>query len=143
MRKKDITHKIMSSIPSKDTEPELLLGKSLWFLGLRYRKHYKIIGKPDFVLVRSKIAIFCDGDFWHGNNWRLRKLKNRNEEFSKYSDFWIRKITNNINRDKKVNRKLRSTGWTVIRFWESQIRKSPSKCAEKVLKYHNAIINDI
>lgn len=141
MRKKDITHKIMSSIPSKDTVPELLLGKSLWSLGLRYRKHYKIIGKPDFVLVSSKIAIFCDGDFWHGNNWRLRKLKNRNEEFSKYSEFWIRKITNNINRDKKVNRKLRVTGWTVIRFWESQIRKSSIKCAEKVLKKHNEIIN--
>jgi DNA mismatch endonuclease (patch repair protein) len=133
----------MSSIPSKDTEPELRLGKSLWSLGLRYRKHYKILGKPDFVLVSSKIAIFCDGDFWHGNNWRLRKLKNRNEEFSKYSDFWIRKITNNINRDKKVNRKLRVTGWTVIRFWESQIRKSSIKCAEKVLKIHNDIINKI
>lgn len=143
MRKKSITHKIMSSIPSKDTEPELLLGKSLWSLGLRYRKHYKILGKPDFVLVSSKIAIFCDGDFWHGNNWRLRKLKNRNEEFSKYSDFWIHKITNNINRDKKVNRKLRATGWTVIRFWESQIRKSSIKCAIKVLKKHNEINNII
>ena len=76
-RSEEMTRKIMSAIPSKGTEPEILLGKSLWSLGLRYRKHYDIEGKPDFVLVKSKIAIFCDGDFWHGNNWRLRKLKSR------------------------------------------------------------------
>ena len=135
-RSEEMTRKIMSAIPSKGTEPEILLGKSLWSLGLRYRKHYGIEGKPDFVLVKSKIAIFCDGDFWHGNNWRLRKLKSREEEFSTYSDFWVKKITNNIKRDKKVNRKLRNEGWTVLRFWESRIRKSPEKCAMKVLRTH-------
>lgn len=140
MRRKEITHKIMSSIPSKNTEPELLLGKALWSFGIRYRKHYKITGKPDFVIVKTRIAIFCDGDYWHGNNWRVRKLKNRNEEFSSYNDFWINKISSNINRDKKVNRELRKEGWTVIRFWESQIRKSSSKCAEKVLKKHKEFI---
>jgi DNA mismatch endonuclease (patch repair protein) len=136
MRKKEVTHKIMSSIRSKDTEPEKLLGKALWSMGLRYRKHYKIEGRPDFVLVRTKIAIFCDGDFWHGNNWRLRKMKNRKEELLSYSDFWKNKISRNIERDKKVNRILKKNGWTVIRFWESQIRKSPERCAKAVLLVH-------
>ncbi|HEQ71027.1 MAG TPA: very short patch repair endonuclease [Spirochaetia bacterium] len=132
VRDKKTTRKIMSSIRSRNTEPEILLGKALWALGLRYRKHYKITGKPDFALVRARIAVFCDGDFWHGNNWRLRKLKNRKEELASYNAFWKEKITGNIERDKKVNRELKNHGWAVIRFWESHIRKSPLKCAEKV-----------
>jgi len=140
MRKKEVTHKIMSSIRSKDTEPEKLLGKALWSMGLRYRKHYKIEGRPDFVLVRTKIAIFCDGDFWHGNNWRLRKMKNRKEELLSYSDFWKKKISGNIERDKKVNRILKKNEWTVIRFWESQIRKSPERCAKAVLLVHEKVL---
>lgn len=130
----------MSSIRSKDTEPEKLLGKALWSMGLRYRKHYKIEGRPDFVLVRTKIAIFCDGDFWHGNNWRLRKMKNRKEELLSYSDFWKKKISGNIERDKKVNHILKKNGWTVIRFWESQIRKSSERCAKAVLLVHEKIL---
>ena len=63
-----VTSRIMSSIHSKNTRPEILFGKILWKNNLRYRKHYAIAGKPDFVIVSSKLAIFVDGDFWHGNN---------------------------------------------------------------------------
>lgn len=134
MRDRKITSKIMSSIPSKNTKPELLLGSELWARGLRYRKHYKITGKPDFVFVRKKIAVFCDGDFWHGNNWRVRGFKSRSDELKSYKKFWREKIKRNVERDKIVNKELRKKGWTVMRFWESSIKKDTSKVAEKILK---------
>ena len=92
MRNKEITSKIMSNIPSKNTKPEMALGKAMHINGLRYRKHYKIYGKPDFVFVNRKIAIFVDGDFWHGNNWRLRGMKSSSEELDSYSPYWKDKI---------------------------------------------------
>jgi DNA mismatch endonuclease (patch repair protein) len=124
----------MSAIKSKNTSPEILLGGAMWRLGLRYKKHYKIEGKPDFIFVTAKIAVFCDGDFWHGNNWKIRGLKSLEEELSRYSDFWVKKIRNNIERDKRINRNLRKKHWTVIRLWESDIKRSPDKCAIKVSK---------
>ena len=90
-RPKNITSKIMSAIPSKNTKPEILLGKAMWEKGLRYRKHYPIAGKPDFVFVRKKIAIFCDGDYWHGNNWSLRGFNNLEDELATYSEYWKKK----------------------------------------------------
>lgn len=125
--------KIMASIKSKDTAPELMLGRAMWKRGLRYRKHYKIFGKPDFVFVSKKIAIFCDGDFWHGNNWRLRSFDSLEDELATYTDYWKQKILRNIKRDQLVNDKLRSDGWLVLRFWESDILKAPETCVEKNL----------
>jgi len=114
--------------------PEKLLAKAMWSLGLRYRKHYKkLSGKPDFVFVGARIAVFCDGDFWHGNNWRLRGLDNLEEELARYKPFWVDKIKRNIERDKAVNTRLRDEGWIVMRFWESEIRQSPQNCADAVL----------
>lgn len=134
-RTKETTYKIMSAIHSKNTKPELLLGKCLWKYGLRYRKHYNIIGKPDFALVSNKVAIFCDGDFWHGNNWKLRGIRSLNMELKTYSSFWKSKITNNIKRDKRVNILLSKSGWKVFRFWESDIRINTDRLVMKVLKY--------
>ena len=135
MRKPDkaTTSKIMASIPSKNTKPELRLGKAMWSMGLRYRKHYPIKGKPDFVFVSAKLAVFCDGDFWHGNNWRIRGMKSFDEELSSYSDFWKNKIVSNMKRDKNVNNLLKEDGWKVLRFWESDVLKSPKECAKVVL----------
>ena len=65
-RDPEVTSRIMSAIRSTGTESEILLGKSLWGLGLRYRKHYGITGRPDFVFIGPRVAVFCDGDFWHG-----------------------------------------------------------------------------
>ncbi|MHA2219315.1 MAG: very short patch repair endonuclease [Candidatus Hodarchaeales archaeon] len=132
-RKKAVTSKIMAAIKSRNTKPEKLLGKELWKLGLRYRKQYKIVGKPDFVFVRSKLAIFCDGDFWHGNNWKLRGIKSLKQELSGYSEYWAKKITANIERDKKVNKELKKAGWNVVRFWESEIKRNPERIATKIL----------
>lgn len=134
-RDKRITSKIMSSIKSKGTKPEILLGKALWKNGLRYRKHYPIKGKPDFVLVAKRIAIFCDGDFWHGNNWKIRGMANFQEEIESYSQLWKDKILKNIERDKEVNAFLMSQNWKVFRFWESDILKDTDELVEEILNY--------
>ncbi len=132
MRDKKTTSKIMSAIKSKDTKPEKLLSSAMWKLGLRYRKQYKIIGRPDFVFVRAKIAVFCDGDFWHGNNWRLRGYDSHEQELSKYSKFWVDKLERNKKRDKFITSELELIGWKVMRFWESDIKRSPEIYANKV-----------
>ena len=118
-----IVSKIMSSIRSKDTSIELLLRSGLFKSGLRFRKHYnKLPGKPDIVFTKQKIAIFLDSDFWHGRDWpKLKKRLNTN------SNYWIPKIENNIIRDNQTNELLNDLGWTVLRYWESDIRAEPDK----------------
>lgn len=137
MRDKAVTYKIMSAVKSKNTKPELILGSAMHKLGLRYRKHYKIEGKPDFVIVSAKIALFCDGDFWHGNNWKIRGLSSLSAELKKYNKFWRSKIIRNINRDKFVTKSLRKKGWYVLRFWESKIISQPEKIATKIKRKYN------
>jgi DNA mismatch endonuclease (patch repair protein) len=112
---------IMSRIRGKNTKPEILFRKALsaeaYPKGFRYRIHYKkIVGSPDVVFVKKKIAIFIDGDFWHGRNYGKKngpKLRKK---------FWRDKIETNIRRDRKVNRQLKKEGWTVIRIWSSDVR---------------------
>jgi len=136
IRDAQTTQRIMSAIKSKNTKPERLLGKAMWSVGLRYRKQYKIKGSPDFVFVRKKIAVFCDGDFWHGNNWKIRGLNSFEEELSQYSGFWQKKILRNVERDKEVNKELEGQGWIVLRFWESDIKSDCYSCAKKVLEVY-------
>ncbi len=125
----------MSAIPSKDTTPELILRKALWKKNLRYRVNYKkLTGKPDIVFTKYRVAVFCDGDFWHGHNWAIRGLSSLEEELAGYSDFWKEKITRNMRRDKEVNQALAAEGWTVIRIWESDIRSNLDGCVKKVIE---------
>lgn len=128
-----VTHKIMSAIPSKNTEPELMLRKALWKENLRYRVNYKKLpGKPDIVFTKYRVVVFCDGDYWHGHNWAIRGLGSLEEELSGYSEFWRSKILRNIERDTEVNEVLKAQGWTVIRIWESDIRKSIDDCVNRI-----------
>lgn len=108
---------------------------------MRYRKHYGLPGKPDFALVRASIAIFCDGDFWHGNNWRIRGLGSQEDELARYDEAWAKKIRRNIERDKSITRTLEDSGWLVLRFWESDIRKSADTCAIVVRNAHDSRVN--
>jgi len=125
--------KNMRSNKSKDTKPELMLRKELWKRGLRYRKNYKkAVGKPDIVFVSRKIAIFVDGKMWHGYDWEKQK-----NDFKSHRDFWIPKIKRNIERDKEVTERLRNEGWTVLRFWDFEIKKNLSDCADKIEKVYN------
>lgn len=123
-------HKNMKHIRSKDTQIELLLRAALWHEGIRYRKNYnKLPGTPDIAITKYKIAIFCDGEFLHGKDWeQLRnKLKNSNN-----SEYWIKKIQKNIERDQDVERAIRAEGWNVIRFWGKDIRQDVGKCVDAV-----------
>ena len=123
---KEQRHKNMSHIKAKDTKIEIILRKTLWNKGYRYRKNYKALpGTPDIALTKYKIAIFCDGEFFHGMNWEeLEKhLKNSNN-----SEFWISKIKRNIERDEEIDKKLNAMGWTVLRFWGEDIKKRPDEC---------------
>jgi DNA (cytosine-5)-methyltransferase 1 len=114
----------MQAIKNKNTKIELLLGKALWAKGYRYRKNNKkIFGKPDFTLRKYKVAIFCDGDFFHGKDWETAK-----ERIKTNREFWHKKIESNIQRDKLVTKTLEELGWTVIRFWGSDIKKHLEDC---------------
>lgn len=120
----------MKYIHSKNTKIEVILRKALWNAGFRYRKNYeKLPGKPDIALTKYKIAIFCDGEFFHGKDWEVLKPK---LEKGNNPDFWIKKITRNQQRDEEVNKQLLFMGWTVIRFWGNEIKKNPEQCVKVV-----------
>ena len=130
---KEQRKKNMKAVKSKGSKIEILLGKALWGMGLRYRKNYiKVTGKPDFVFLSCKIAVFCDSEFWHGKNWETKKY-----EIKSNKDFWYKKIERNIERDIEVNKELAGNDWIVIRFWGNEIKNDPGKCAKKVEKAIN------
>jgi DNA mismatch endonuclease (patch repair protein) len=127
---KEARKRNMSRVRNKDTDIEIQLCKLLWKNKLRYRKHYGIMGKPDIAFPGYRIAIFCDGDFWHGKNFA--------REGKKYNDFWFEKISLNIKRDRFVTISLEKKNWKVIRFWKDEIKDNPNNCLATVLK----VIND-
>jgi DNA mismatch endonuclease (patch repair protein) len=116
----------------RDTKPELLLRLALSRAGVRYRVDVSTItGRPDVVFPSAKLAVFCDGDFWHGRNIRTRVNRLAKGHNASY---WISKIRTNIARDKRVDRILNKAGWAVLRLWETDIRSDPAAAAEVVLK---------
>ena len=129
---KEQRRKNMQRIACKDTRPELLLRKELWKAGLRYRKNYsKLLGKPDIAITKYNIAIFVDGDFWHARN----HLENPGEQVKTNNSFWRKKLRGNVERDREINADLVNQGWLVLRFWESDIKKSLQKCVDEILSY--------
>ena len=120
----------MSKIKGKDTKIEVILRKALWEKGYRYRKNYKALpGCPDIALTKYKIAIFCDGEFFHGKNWEV--LRPRLEK-GKNPDYWIPKIQRNKDRDKEKDMELAFLGWTVIHFWGKDIQKKTDECIKVI-----------
>ena len=127
---KEQRHKNMKNIRGKDTKIEVILRKALCHNGYRYRKNYKKLpGHPDIVLTKYKIAIFCDGEFFHGKDWEI--LKPRLEKGDN-SEYWVKKISRNRERDDEINKKLLSQGWTVIRFWGKDIKKNLDECVNSI-----------
>ena len=123
-------HKNMQHIKSKDTQIERIFRKALWREGIRYRKNYdKLPGKPDIAITKYKIAIFCDGEFFHGKDWEQLQIKLKN---SNNSDYWIKKIQRNINRDYEVEQAIRAKGWIVLRFWGKDIKHDGNMCVKTV-----------
>lgn len=124
------SHDNMSKIRGRDTKIEVILRKKLWEKGYRYRKNYKEIpGRPDIALTKYKIAIFCDGEFFHGKDWDILKPRLMN---GKNSDYWIPKIERNMDRDLEKDKKLMAHGWTVLHFWGKDILKNPDECVRAV-----------
>lgn len=104
-----------------DTRCELLLRRALWTAGFRYRKNVASLpGRPDIVFPGAKVAVFSDGDFWHGKDWEARRQKLKE---GANSDYWVAQIQRNIDRDRANTERLREMGWTVLRVWESEIQQ--------------------
>ncbi|MFT3794655.1 very short patch repair endonuclease [Flavobacterium sp.] len=111
--------KNMQAIKSTGTKTEVMLAKSLYHKGYRYRKNDKtVFGKPDLTFKKLKLALFIDSEFFHGKDLETKKKPVNNAEF------WEKKIKRNIERDQQVNEYLTSHGWTVLRFWSEDIKKN-------------------
>ena len=111
----------MSSIRSKNTKVEVDFRKKVWTAGFRYRLYSKKLpGKPDLVFASKKTVVFIDGCFWH----KCPKCFKRPASNKKY---WDWKIKYNVDKDKRINKELKKIGWKVIRFWEHDVKKNPSK----------------
>ncbi len=130
--------KMMGKIRGKNTKPELFFRKALWKKGIRYRvDNKKLSGKPDVSIQKYKLAIFIDGEFWHGYNWPERK-----EALKSNRGFWIPKIERNMQRDREVNAKLEEMGYTVFRFWTNEIKTNLDRCIKDIMVYINTGQND-
>jgi len=116
---------LMAKIKSKGTKPEVAMAKILRKMKLKFRRHRNNLpGTPDFILIEYQTALFVDGDFWHGRNFK--KWENR------LLPYWRKKIGTNIKRDRKNFRLLQKLGWHVIRIWESDMKSNIQKCELKL-----------
>lgn len=121
--------KNMAAIKASATKDEVRLAKALWHRGHRYRKNNpKVFGKPDLTFKKYKLAIFVDSEFFHGKDFETKKKPVNNAEF------WEKKIARNIERDKEVNEYLNSQGWTVLRFWTTEIKKDLESVIQSIEK---------
>ena len=132
---------IMRKVRSRDTAPEVAFRKALWARGVRYKVcPADVVGKPDLVIPSRRVAIFIDGDYWHGGQWQRRGLTALEEQFRETStrSYWLRKIRRNMQRDCRTTASLQRDGWTVLRIWESQISSDVEACVAMTLR----ILND-
>jgi len=114
----------MSRIRGTNTKIDIKMKKILSTMKYKYKMYPKMYGNPDFIITRKRIAIFCDGDFWHGYKYHEKKKLPKK--------FWRDKIEGNMRRDRSVSRKLRREGWSVLRFWEHDIEKRPDVCIRRI-----------
>ena len=131
----------MSCIKGKGTKPEEIVRKYLFSQGFRYRKNDKRLpGSPDIAIPRHRIAIFVDGEFWHGKDWETRKPRLKSNR-----EYWIEKIEENIARDKRVDDQLRAMDWTPIHFWSKDALKDTDSCISDIISFiiENEHMDDI
>jgi len=115
----------MRRVRSRDTSPELALRRELHRRGLRYSLRRKLPGSPDIVFVKSGVAVFIDGCFWHGCPEHCRRP-------SSNRGYWLPKIERNMRRDRRVDAELKDAGWRVVRLWEHEVKNSPRRCAARI-----------
>lgn len=124
----EATSKRMAKVKLKKGDAEMLLAKELWRKGYRYRLNWKKLpGSPDIAILRYHIAIFVDGEFWHGYDWEHKK-----EKLKRNKEYWIEKIEENITRDKRVNQELSSMNWIPIHFWSKEVVKNLEDCVQSI-----------
>lgn len=132
----EVRSRMMKAIHGKDTKPEMLLRRALHARGHRYRVHRKVVRwRPDIVFGPAKVAVFVDGDFWHGNAWRTAKkgsFCSCEEWLATLPEYWQGKLARNMERDRRTSRILRREGWSVIRVWESDLNRNVEACVRKV-----------
>ncbi len=121
--------KRMAKVHLKRGKAEVLLAKGLWHNGIRYRLNYKKLpGSPDIAITVHKVAVFVDGEFWHGKDWEKRKPKLKTNR-----EYWIEKIEENMKRDIRNDSELETMGWTVVHFWEKEVLKDTDNCILKII----------
>lgn len=119
----------MRRIRSKDTKAEVRLRRALWQRGYRYRKNVRDLpGSPDIAIKKYKLAVFVDGEFWHGYRWAEKR-----DTIKSNRAYWIPKIERNMQRDRQNTRLLQEKGWTVLRFWERRLKKEFDLCLSIVI----------
>jgi DNA mismatch endonuclease (patch repair protein) len=123
--------KLMSKIKGKNTQPEIMFRKALYSLGIRYRLNVaNLPGKPDIAIKKYKLAIFIDGDFWHGYKWEEKKVRIKSN-----AEYWIKKIEMNMQRDRRNTIDLENMGYTVLRFWDHEVKKDLQGCVFYVTSF--------
>lgn len=122
------TRKRMSKVRLKGGKAEALLAKELWHKGYRYRKNDKRLpGSPDIAILKHRIAVFVDGEFWHGKDWKTRK-----ERLQRNREYWIEKIEENMARDLRNDQLLIQVGWTPVHLWEKDVLKKTEECIAEI-----------
>jgi len=112
-----------------NTTTELRLAELMRKAGIAgWRRHYPLLGKPDFAFPKSRLAVFVDGCFWHGHACGRNLRPRRNEKA------WQEKICGNRRRDQRIVRALRAEGWWVVRLWECVLAKRPELCIDRIVK---------
>lgn len=118
----------MSRVHLKRGPVESKLARALWHEGIRYRLNVRSLpGTPDIVIRKYKIVIFVDGEFWHGKDWEIRKPRLKNNR-----DYWIEKIEENMERDRRLDDWYFKEDWSVIRFWGKQVEQELDQCVRSV-----------
>lgn len=124
----------MSKIRNRNSKPELILRRALWARNVRFRLHDKSLpGTPDIVIKKYKLAIFVDGEFWHGFDWQTNRERIKSNRL-----FWIPKIERNMQKDIRVNNALRDMDYVVFRFWTQDILKNLPKILNQVALFLEA-----
>ena len=114
-KRSDIMSKVRSK-GNKSTELRLIkLFNEHQIIG--WRRNYLVQGKPDFVFMKQRVAVFIDGCFWHGHDCR-------NTRPSDNAEYWQTKRERNMKRDLKVTELFEKRGWRVLRIWECELKKS-------------------
>lgn len=132
-----VTSRMMARVRHKNTKAELALRRALHARGLRYRLHPRDVpGRPDLAIKTRRLAVFVDGDLWHGNpdEPRRRGRDSFADLFPTRTQWWVDKISGNVQRDQRITAQLTSDGWRVVRLWESTVLADPDNAAQRVLE---------